>query len=236
MSDAVDAPTETISFSRILRAIGPAIIVASVVLGPGSILINSKVGSTFGYGMIWVMLLSTTMMICTVILSAVIGVSYPSTPLVELRQRLGGGFALTAGLSMFLSTSEFQFSNNLAVMAVVEQAGLAFELGTTTSAVIATGVIVLANLGLVYVLYGSARPYKVIERSMMVMVGMMLIGFLVNLIFVKPSVASVVKGMVPGWTERNTSLRRGRRLHASARVGGDDLFGGGGFLSRLCRT
>ncbi|MBT6769582.1 MAG: divalent metal cation transporter, partial [Opitutales bacterium] len=32
----------------ILKSIGPAIIVAAVVLGPGSILTSSKVGATFG--------------------------------------------------------------------------------------------------------------------------------------------------------------------------------------------
>ena len=32
----------------LLKSIGPAIIVAAVVLGPGSILTSSKVGATFG--------------------------------------------------------------------------------------------------------------------------------------------------------------------------------------------
>ena len=33
---------------RLLQSIGPAIIVAAVVLGPGSILTSSKVGASFG--------------------------------------------------------------------------------------------------------------------------------------------------------------------------------------------
>ena len=39
----------------IWRAVGPAIITASVVLGPGSILSASKIGYQHGYAMVWVL-------------------------------------------------------------------------------------------------------------------------------------------------------------------------------------
>ena len=38
-----------------LRTLGPALIVASVVLGPGSILTASQVGASFGYELVWVL-------------------------------------------------------------------------------------------------------------------------------------------------------------------------------------
>ena len=38
-----------------LGSIGPAILIAAVVLGPGSILANSKVGWQYGYDMVWVL-------------------------------------------------------------------------------------------------------------------------------------------------------------------------------------
>ena len=40
---------------RFFRALGPAVIVASVVLGPGSILSSSKVGAAYGFSMVWVL-------------------------------------------------------------------------------------------------------------------------------------------------------------------------------------
>ena len=51
------------SIRETLKSLGPAFIVASVVLGPGSILSNSYVGAKFGYSMIWLLVLASLMMI-----------------------------------------------------------------------------------------------------------------------------------------------------------------------------
>ena len=40
---------------RLLGAIGPAFITAAVVLGPGSISTASRMGASFGYSLIWLM-------------------------------------------------------------------------------------------------------------------------------------------------------------------------------------
>jgi len=196
MSD-VSQTSSSLTPGRILRAIGPAIVVASVVLGPGSILINSKIGAAYGYQMVWLLGLSTLMMIGTVMLSAVIGVSFKSPPLVETRQRFGSWMAISVGLALFLITTGFQFSNNLAVMAVVGQIVSAFDGSDATAEACSSITIVLVNALLVAVLYGNDQPYKVVERMMMVMVGMMLVGFLFNLIFVQPSLIEIAKGIVP---------------------------------------
>ena len=50
---------------QLLSSFGPAIIVAAVVLGPGSILTSSKVGAQFGYPAIGVILLAVVLMIAT---------------------------------------------------------------------------------------------------------------------------------------------------------------------------
>ena len=47
-------------FLEFLRSIGPAIIVAAVVCGPGSMLMSSKTGAIYGYQMIWVLVLAAT--------------------------------------------------------------------------------------------------------------------------------------------------------------------------------
>ena len=47
---------------RILKSIGPAFIVASVVLGPGSISTSSRAGASHGFAMIWVILLAAGLM------------------------------------------------------------------------------------------------------------------------------------------------------------------------------
>ena len=72
MSDPKGVPSVVAFF----RSLGPAIIVASVVLGPGSILSASKVGTQHGYGMIWVLVLAGLLM----------------AGMTALAARLGGGF------------------------------------------------------------------------------------------------------------------------------------------------
>ncbi|MDB4772694.1 hypothetical protein OAG20_01500, partial [Verrucomicrobiales bacterium] len=61
---------------RLLNSIGPAIIVAAIVLGPGSILTSSKVGALYGYPALGIVALSTVLLIGMVALAARIGVIY----------------------------------------------------------------------------------------------------------------------------------------------------------------
>ncbi|RCS47751.1 hypothetical protein DTL42_14640 [Bremerella cremea] len=197
MSEVAAESSNRISFLRILKAIGPAIIVASVVLGPGSILSNSKVGAEYGYDMIWVLALASLFMALTVFLAAVLGISYEHSPFTEIAQRLGRPFTVVIGVVFFLITSCFQFTNNLAIIAVVNIASGGQEEGGTIANLGSLLVIVLVNLGLVWALYGSKAPYQFIEKLMMVMVGIMLVGFVINLIVVQPPIGEVARGFIP---------------------------------------
>ena len=47
------------------------------------------------------------------------------------------------------------------------------------------------------VLFGLRRPYRPIETAMKVLVGLMIVGFLGNLFFARPSVGGVLGGLVP---------------------------------------
>lgn len=49
---------------------GPAIIIATVVLGPGTIMVSSRVGCEYGYSMSWVLLLAGILMFTAATLSA----------------------------------------------------------------------------------------------------------------------------------------------------------------------
>ncbi|TWT34748.1 NRAMP family divalent metal transporter [Blastopirellula retiformator] len=204
MSEATIEKQSGISFLRIAKAIGPAIIVASVVLGPGSILSNSKVGAAYGYDMIWVLGLASVFMALTVFLAAVLGISYAQTPFTEIANRLGRPVSIVIGVVFFLITSCFQFTNNLAIIDVINIATESASGGWLAKYGSLIG-IVLVNLGLIWALYGSSTPYKFIEKLMMVMVGLMLLGFMVNLIIVQPSVSGILAGMVPKLPSGGTS-------------------------------
>ncbi|MEX0792475.1 MAG: divalent metal cation transporter, partial [Pirellulaceae bacterium] len=86
----------------LLGVLGPAVIVASVVLGPGSILTNSKVGTQFGYQMIWILLSAGFLMFALTSFSARLGVIYERSFGDEIAARLGRPMAILIGVTVFL--------------------------------------------------------------------------------------------------------------------------------------
>ena len=97
------------------KSIGPALITACVVFGPGSLLISSKVGATYGYELLWLLLLTAVLMGTYLTMGARIGVCGGATPCTLVAQRLGRPAAFIIGGTLCLLCASFQFSNNLAV-------------------------------------------------------------------------------------------------------------------------
>jgi Mn2+/Fe2+ NRAMP family transporter len=97
------------------KSIGPALITACVVFGPGSLLISSNVGANHGYELLWLLVLTALLMGTYLTMGARIGVCGGATPCTLAAQRLGRPAAFVIGLTLCLICSAFQFSNNLAV-------------------------------------------------------------------------------------------------------------------------
>ena len=185
-----DTPPRKVS---LFSSLGPAIITASVVLGPGSIVSASKLGNTYGFSMTWVILLAVVLMICVTALSARLGVVLEKSLCAELRERAGTPFAVLAGLSVFLICACFQYSNNLGILLAVE------PLMEDLSPNVAIAVIVALNLFIIAVLWGLKSLYTNIEWLMKVLVAMMTIAFAINLGFAllaSPEVAPAAEGEV----------------------------------------
>ena len=170
---------------ELIGKIGPTIIVAAVVLGPGSILTSSRVGADFGFPAWFVLALSTFLMIGMVALAARLGVTYQRSLCEELAARLGRGASLFVGLVLFLVVALFQSSNNLAIIAglepVVEDVGDGSLLAGTGSRVT---VLVVINLFVVFCLFRVRSLYSQIERLMKILVLVMICAFTGNLIVV----------------------------------------------------
>lgn len=162
---------------RLLKSIGPAIIVAAVVLGPGSILTSSKVGATFGMMGVPVVLVAAILMIAMVALSARLGVVYENSLCDELADRLGRPVAVAIGAILFTLIALFQSSNNLALIGGVEAL-----LGTGgLSTAVQLGVLLVFNGCIVACLYLLRNLYRSVEGLMKILIGLMSIAFLINL-------------------------------------------------------
>jgi Mn2+/Fe2+ NRAMP family transporter len=179
----------------LLGSLGPAIIVASVVLGPGSILANSRIGAEHGYRLVWVLALSCGLMMGMVALGARLGIGLERTPCAELARRLGRPVAVIIGVTVFLIITCFQVGNNTAVIA-------AFSPGSSSGAGNSpAGWNILALLALngltVASLYGFRKLYQSVERLMMAMVLIMIVGFAANLVLARPDLLAAVCSFVP---------------------------------------
>ncbi len=177
-----------------IRQIGPAIIVAAVVLGPGSITTSTKVGAAFGYSTLWLLLLLLILLIGAASLAAWLGATLERSLCGELSARLGSWAGAVIGIAFFLIVAGFQSSNNMAVVAGIEPLlgdGVTFP---KWAIVLTLGAV---NLIIIAVLYLARDLYKQIERIMKLFVFVMVMAFLVNFFWAKPSAESAVSGLKP---------------------------------------
>ena len=178
------------------RSIGPALITACVVFGPGSLVISSNVGATYGYELLWLLALAGLVMGAYMTMSARTGVTAGATHFTTLAREVNRPFAALLGIVLCLTCAAFQFSNNLAIALVA--GAFAPEGHTLTVQILAMGAL---NLVLGVFLFKATHVFKTIERIMKVMVGVVLVSFLFNLFIARPDWLGVVKGLVPGVPE-----------------------------------
>jgi len=173
---------------RVLSRIGPALITACVVFGPGSLLVSANVGAEYGYEMIWMLVLTGILMGTYMSMGARIGVAGGATPCTLLATRLGRAAAVIIAINLCLICTTFQFANNLAVAAATE---------TLIPGVGAYVILPLLNGLIILFLFAAKEIYHIVERVMKVMVGIILLCFLSNLFIAKPDILGIIKGLIP---------------------------------------
>ncbi len=189
------------------RSIGPALITACVVFGPGSLLISSNVGARHGYELLWLLLLTGLLMGTYMTTAARIGVVGGATPCTLVSQRLGRPIAAVIAITLCLTCTAFQFSNNLAVAAAADALGVAHLFGNPqqmsdrTKQFIDSGVLLIFNTVIITLIFTLKQVYRALERIMKGMVALILICFLVNLFIVRPDLLGVLKGLIPSLPE-----------------------------------
>ncbi|MEL6106929.1 MAG: divalent metal cation transporter [Planctomycetota bacterium] len=186
---------------KLLRRSGPAIIVAAVVLGPGSIVTASKVGCEFGYQLLWLLPFAIAMMVSMTLTAMAVGTTQDQTPCQAVAQAFGRPMAWLVGIAMAIAVTLFQASNNNALLMAAE--GFVGPLDsrpipTPVAIAVRTGVPLLFNGFVIALLWASRREmYQIIERAMGWLVATMVLAFAVNLYFAKPSFAALLRGFIP---------------------------------------
>jgi NRAMP (natural resistance-associated macrophage protein)-like metal ion transporter len=170
-----------------LKALGPGFIIASVVLGPGSITVSSRIGSEYGYAFLWVIVLAAISMFIYTSMGARFGASNNDSILGSIAGNYGRWFSAAIGISAFLAASSFQFGNNLGV-------GIAMQGITGIDERI--WPLIFTPLAIV-LLFWAKNLYKLLEKLMMILVMVMIVAFFFNLLLTKPDVGQIAGGFVP---------------------------------------
>ena len=173
------------------QRIGPGLITACVVIGPGSILTSSSVGANNEYSMLWVVAVSVIFMLTYMTLGARLGVVAAKAPGDLIRDKAGKWLSALVGICVFFISAAFQSGNNIGV-------GAAFEAFSDSKPLVA-GLIVLFNVVAISFLFAFKNLYRTLERLMMGFVALMLLSFAFNLISLKPSVSKMAAGLIPNF-------------------------------------
>jgi Mn2+/Fe2+ NRAMP family transporter len=170
-----------------LRRLGPGLITAAVVLGPGSIIASSRAGAEAHYDLVWVLVLAAIFMMTFTAMGARLGCALGESPLQYVANRWGRPLAALVGFSAFFVTAGFQFGGNL---------GVSVAMGEMLPVPVWLWPLFFTALALVF-LFAAHETYRLIERTMIALVAVMLVTFTANLFFTGFSPAELAKGLVP---------------------------------------
>lgn len=172
---------------RSCQAIGPGLIIAAVVLGPGSVTAISANGSVMGTDLLWVVLLAGIFMLAYTMMSARFGAVREESFLEAIAGRHGRALAAVIGICAFLVSAGFQCGNNLGVAMAMEAI-----IGGATWA-----WAVLFTLLAMSFMFFFRSLYQALEKLMMGLVVLMLVAFVGNLVVAGPDLKMVAQGFVP---------------------------------------
>lgn len=171
---------------QVLAGLGPGIITAALVFGPSKMTITSKLGAEYGYSMLWIVVVAIFFMLIFTNMGARIGLHTDVSLLTNIRAKWGKAVSVLIGLGVFLVATSFQAGNAIGV-------GIAVAEATGTKAWI--WVLVFNVFGMALLFFSSF--YKVLEKLMIALVGLMLISFLTTLFLSKPSLSGIAEGFIP---------------------------------------
>jgi manganese transport protein len=181
---------------RALPFLGPAFVAAIAYVDPGNFATNIAGGAKFGYLLLWVILAANLMAMLIQFLSAKVGIA-TGRSLPELcRERFPR--AVTVGL--WVQAEVIAMATDLAEFVGAAIAlNLLFGLPLLPAGLV-TAVVAFALLGL------QTRGYRRFEIVIAGMLGVILLGFLVDTLLVPHDAGGIAGGFIPGFAGTDSLL------------------------------
>lgn len=183
---APNRPRQRRSLWRLASMMGPAFIVGAWQFGPGNLVSAVQAGSLYGYQLIWVIALSTLLMLAFADMSIRIGIMSNGSLVETIKETLGHATGVVAGLGVFSITLMFSVGNAVGT-------GLGISLVVGGSPVVWT----LVCTAVVATILFTRHVYRVIEKVVLVIVAVMAISFVATAVVTKPDWAAAAAGLLP---------------------------------------
>ena len=178
-----------------LKGIGPGPLIAAAFIGPGTVTLCSIAGVNFGFALLWAMVLSVIATIVLQEMSARLGLISQKGLAEVIREELHPGFGKT--LVIFL------------VLSAIVVGNAAYEAGNISGGVLGLSTLIPGSefnvfgidlnylvllLGLAAFLILISGSYKVLERSLFLLVLLMSSSFVLTAFLTRPDLGEVLSG------------------------------------------
>ena len=178
-----------------LPKVGPAFLVTAAFIGPGTVITASMAGANYGLTLIWALLFA---MIATLVLqemTARLGIITQQGLGENIRQAISQPFWRT--LTILLVVSAIVIGNGAYQSGNISGAslGLASISEQLSLSIAYTNVVFPVLIGSVAFILLYTGSYKLIERALVVLVGLMSMAFLVSFFLTKPDWTGLISSM-----------------------------------------
>ncbi|MBU2997517.1 Nramp family divalent metal transporter [Cellulophaga baltica] len=182
------------------KKIGPGVLIAAAFIGPGTVTACTLAGASFGYALLWAMLLSV---IATIVLQ-------------EMAARIGivSQKGLADVIKEQLNTSWSKYLILGIIIAAIIIGNAAYEGGNIGGATLGLEAIFGSGYTEIYALIISSIAfallyfgnYKALEKVLVSLVIIMSLSFILTAIITKPDLVAIVKGLFVPSTPENSIL------------------------------
>ena len=171
------------------RDIGPGVLIAAAFIGPGTVTLCSISGGSFGYSLIWAIIVAT----------------FSTIVLQEMSLRIG--LVTRMNLAEVIRTSiKSKILNRFIILLIISSiliGNTAYEAGNITGASLGISAIINYEsinyipvfIGLIAFVILYQGDYKILEKSLVSLVIVMSISFFITAIMTKPDITSLLKGI-----------------------------------------
>tara|TARA_Y200000002_G_scaffold89005_1_gene71422 strand:- start:707 stop:1897 length:1191 start_codon:yes stop_codon:yes gene_type:complete len=174
---------------KLLRDIGPGVLIAAAFIGPGTVTLCTIAGASFGYSLIWAIILST---FSTIVLQE-----------MSLRIGLVTRMNLAEVIRNYIKSKILNRFIVLLIISSILIGNTAYEAGNITGASLGISAIINYEsinyipvfIGLIAFVILYQGDYKILERSLVSLVIMMSISFFITAIMTKPDITDLLKGI-----------------------------------------